>query len=63
MSFFSSVAFCGSFIILGGAERTLGACGPGRTPGGGGSPGGMIPGGPPGGLIILGGGIPRHGDI
>ena len=59
VSFFSSAAFCGSFMILGGAERTLGFCCGGATPGGGGSPGGIIPGGPPGGLIILGGGIPE----
>ena len=58
VSFFSSTAFWGCFIILGGAERTLGFCGAGATPGGGGNPGGNTPGGPDGGLIILGGGIP-----
>ena len=58
VSFFSSAAFCGAFMILGGAERTLGFCGAGATPGGGGNPGGSIPGGPLGGRSILGGGIP-----
>ncbi len=54
-------AFCGGFMILGGALSTLGF--DGGPPIGGGTPGGGIPGGAPGGRISLGGGMPvkqRH---